>query len=271
MPHTAYRVTSSGVDGHPRPKLTGNSMVCTRTAASGVTSVALHICVFGILLVQWARPPFGSFGPTAGHEMQVSLVDGFAAAGAEDGRPSAPLANSERDRVEQTAKPLQLSGQDASAAGIAEPPSQREERAQTQTSFQKGSDGRAALADHGANSASTSRGGDPTATTDLLRQIARCLPREARPDLRFSNLVLEIGEKGELRAAPAIQSLFPRLTVEDRLAADRVVQAALQCGPYNTPSALNRVISLVPDFSAIRPSTPERIADALSGSRPGAK
>jgi hypothetical protein len=98
------------------------------------------------------------------------------------------------------------------------------------------------------------------------------LPPGVRPNLAFSNLVLEIGVKGELRAAPVVQSMVPRFTAEDRLAADRIVQAALQCGPYNNPPAVNRAISLVADFSSIQPSVPERIVDALSGGgRPTAK
>ena len=40
---------------------------------------------------------------------------------------------------------------------------------------------------------------------------------------------------------------------EQDAARDRIVQAAMLCGPYLHPNALNRSVSLPADFSAIAP------------------
>lgn len=92
-------------------------------------------------------------------------------------------------------------------------------------------------------------GGDPVAAGDLLNQIARCLPADLRPDLSLARLVIEIGDDGRLAAAP--QMVLPPLltSATDRASADRVVQAALQCGPYTSSPLRNVTISLVPNFS----------------------
>jgi hypothetical protein len=108
--------------------------------------------------------------------------------------------------------------------------------------------------------AKSTAGGDPAAESALLTQIARCLPPEMRPRLPAHTLVLEIASNGALAAAPTIESTVPLLTAKDRAAADRVVQAALQCGPYAKPDAVGEVVSLAVDFSAIRP-----VAAALTG------
>jgi hypothetical protein len=73
-----------------------------------------------------------------------------------------------------------------------------------------------------------------------------------RPVLAFSQIRLAFGPKGELAAAPEVSSLLPRFTAGDRLLADRIVQAALQCGPYK--GAEGQAVSLAADFSAIQPA-----------------
>ena len=97
----------------------------------------------------------------------------------------------------------------------------------------------------------SSAGGDPLTDEALLAQIAKCLPAEVRPQLRLTNLALEIGSEGELRVAPRVEGSLPLLSAEDRLVADQTVQAALQCGPYDKPNFRNRVFALVADFSIL--------------------
>jgi hypothetical protein len=116
--------------------------------------------------------------------------------------------------------------------------------------------------DHAASAAAASgaaslpvdvQAGQPHGSEDLLRQIARCLPSSLRPNIPFARLVLVLGKDGALRAAPQIDVSVPfasRDTVRD---ADRVVQAALQCGPYRMSSGAPQHVSVVPDFSFLTP------------------
>lgn len=103
----------------------------------------------------------------------------------------------------------------------------------------------------GLTGASDALGGDPTATSDLLAQIARCLPQDLRPTLAFSQLTLAIGPDGRLAAAPIVRSTLPQTGAEGRLIADKVVQAALLCGPYAHPDAVGRTLSIAIDFSRV--------------------
>src|SRR5262249_31575577 len=89
--------------------------------------------------------------------------------------------------------------------------------------------------------------------SDLLAQIARCLPPGLRPSLGFSQLTLSIGPDGRLQAAPQVTSTLPQLSAADRLAADRIVQAAILCGPYAHPDVRGRVVTRPADFSAVAP------------------
>ena len=111
----------------------------------------------------------------------------------------------------------------------------------------------AATLDGSHRGAAETAGGDPRASDDLLIQIARCLPPQLRPRLMAQRLVLRLDAGGALAAAPQIESALPLLTAQDRAEADRVVQAALQCGPYRQASAAG-VVSLAVDFSALRPT-----------------
>ena len=77
-----------------------------------------------------------------------------------------------------------------------------------------------------------------------------------RPSLAFSQLTLAIGGDGRLRAAPEVVSQLPRLTAAERVAADRIVQAALLCGPYAHPDLRGHVVSVAADFSAVEASPP---------------
>lgn len=130
----------------------------------------------------------------------------------------------------------------------------------------KGASSEISVSDSGAQGARDEAGGDPLGTSDLLAQIARCLPSDLRPTLSFSTLVLSIGGDGALTAAPYVDATLPRITDEQTAAADRIVQAALQCGPYLQPNFKNRVISVVPDFSTIQPRVVSAsVTNALSG------
>jgi len=117
-------------------------------------------------------------------------------------------------------------------------------------SLQEGVHGTAARDDYGSAGAKATQGGDRASDAELIAQIARCLPLEERPHLQFSTLAISVSADGSLAAPPLVTSPFPRLNAEDRLAADHIVQAALQCGPYK--SASGQVITLPADFSSIQ-------------------
>jgi len=116
-------------------------------------------------------------------------------------------------------------------------------------------DGAARLAakdDSERRGAKEAAGGDPAAPSELLNQIAKCLPDDLRPHLTAQRLVLKIGPSGALAAAPVIDSSFPLLTREARAEADKVIQAALQCGPYANAVSAGGVVAVAVDFSGIR-------------------
>jgi len=209
--------------------------------------------MFGALLVQWSHTPFGGDGSDLGTGIEVSLVDGFAGGAADIGKISERDANAEqhRDRIIQSDLAASITESDAALPSPSE--EQTLERVAAERSLNVGSAGDVATNDHGYDGNSASYGGGSTPDAELLQQIARCLPPDYRPNLGLSSLVLSIGDTGTLRTPPQVTSSLPRITAEERLAADRIVQAALLCGPYNRPNLLNQVISLAADFSAIHP------------------
>jgi hypothetical protein len=118
-------------------------------------------------------------------------------------------------------------------------------------------DGTARLAakdDDERRGANDAVGGDPAAPSELLNQIAKCLPADVRPRLAAQRLILKIGPHGALVAAPVIDSSLPLLTAEARAEADKVVQAALQCGPYTGAAPRGGLVAMDVDFSGIRPA-----------------
>jgi len=190
--------------------------------------------------------------------MSVSLVAGFAAGGpqaepkpAEPPEPEAGEADLRRE-----AEPPVAAGAEAEAA----PQEAEAQDARPQTPrlamMRVEAVGEAANAFDGLTGASGALGGDPTATSDLLAQIARCLPPAFRPRLGFSQLMLSIGPDGRLAAAPAVRSSLPHISAAERLTADRIVQAALLCGPYAHPDAVGRTIVLAADFSEVAAAAP---------------
>jgi hypothetical protein len=98
-------------------------------------------------------------------------------------------------------------------------------------------------------------GGDPAAPSELLSQIAKCLPADLRPHLFAQRLILKLGARGVLTAAPVIDSSLPLLTAEARAEGDKVVQAALQCGPYAGAAPRGGVVAVDVDFSTLRSTT----------------
>jgi hypothetical protein len=218
------------------------------------TSLAVHGLLVWVLLIQRPGVPHGLPGPDIGTGFKVVLVSGTAAGSPDAGEIAQLIPEADRDQAR-----LRLETSDAASATapVSEVADSQIPQEQTQekkaTSLEAGEAGLSGGAANGAAGATDSVGGDPLATDDLLSQVARCLPPDYRPVLSFSQLTLTIGPDGRLRAAPEVNSTLPRLTAEDRLAADRIVQAALQCGPYVRPNVLGRVISLAADFSSIQP------------------
>lgn len=223
-----------------------------RGAAALSSSVALHALMLLVLLAQTAGRAFGLPGQDPdGLGIQVSLVDGFAGGnptrGAEGVKARDPIVRQSPSEISSDAVPLHsVESQTPQELAFA---TKAMGGGPAGRSLAKGREGDAGGSEQGSNSAKATSGGRPTGSADLLRQIARCLPPDFRPRLAFSQIRLAFGAKGELIAAPNVSSPLPRLTAGDRLAADRIVQAALQCGPYR--GAEGTQVALAADFSGI--------------------
>jgi hypothetical protein len=190
--------------------------------------------------------------------MAVSLVAGFAAGGPHAEPKPAEPAEPETGEEDLRHEPVPPVGAGAEAEDAPRETEAQDARPETPrlAMMRVNATSEAANMFDGLTGASNSLGGDPTATSDLLAQIARCLPPDFRPNLSFSQLALSIGPDGRLAAAPSMNSALPVLTAEGRLMADRIVQAALLCGPYAHPDAVGRVFTLAADFSQV-PSASE--------------
>lgn len=194
--------------------------------------------------------------------MAVSLVDGaalrtqFAASDASDSEmpEDSPHLDGLSDREAPLAALLEAAGLTASdAAATARSVDVSSRQPSTAGDAEEAS---AAPTNADAGESTESAGGDPLATGDLLNQIARCLPRDLRPNLGLASLVIKIDDGGRLMAAPKILLPLGLATAEERVMADRVVQAALLCGPYTKAPIRNADLLLVPDFSKLGVSGP---------------
>lgn len=97
--------------------------------------------------------------------------------------------------------------------------------------------------------------GDPEGTQNILKRIAQCLPAGVRPALTSTRLNIQVDEEGALSAAPVFDAdLLAFASKEELEDANRVIQAALQCGPYREAGLTNANIDLVADFSFLPPS-----------------
>ncbi|MFT3997441.1 MAG: hypothetical protein QM667_08540 [Asticcacaulis sp.] len=93
--------------------------------------------------------------------------------------------------------------------------------------------------------------GDIHGSQTLLKQIARCLPKDVRPDLRPATLTLALDETGRLRAVPALSVDTATLTRDQLRYSNLIVQASLQCGPYITGTSAEATLELTADFSQV--------------------
>ncbi|THD60774.1 hypothetical protein [Phenylobacterium sp.] len=228
-----------------------------RRAFAVVLSVLVHLVAF-LALTPWNRARVaGAPGPAIGSGIDIILVSEASAGIAS---PHPPPMNAEVTAAEK-AKPTASLRSDQSVGGAAEvapaatAPEQINSADKPRTvAWQADGDSRVSTErDHELRGAKASTGGDPTATSELLTQIARCLPAGLRPNLPAQRLVLRLAENGGLAAAPSIESIVPILTAEDRAVADQVVQAALQCGPYTKAEILGQVVSIAVDFTEVHP------------------
>lgn len=87
----------------------------------------------------------------------------------------------------------------------------------------------------------------------LLEQIARCLPKGVRPDLSPAVLTIALDETGRLRAVPTLNVDTSRLSREQLRSSNLIIQAGLQCGPYNLGAEGDTVLELPADFSSLEP------------------
>ncbi|WP_332773884.1 hypothetical protein [Phenylobacterium sp.] len=212
-----------------------------------------HLVLLWALTIPFAAELYGAPGRDFGSGMAVSIVDGNALRSAERTARAQRGPRSETPAVndilaDEAVAPRQLSEVNLLYVPI-----------EVSAAVEAGNDGDESSDDQRdatssprnevAGESTDLAGGDPAAAGDLLNQIARCLPADLRPDLSLARLVIEIGDDGRLAAAP--QMVLPPLltSTADRASADRVVQAALQCGPYTSSPLRNVTISLVPNFS----------------------
>lgn len=95
--------------------------------------------------------------------------------------------------------------------------------------------------------------GDAEAGQNLLRQIGRCLPPDHRPALAGVRLALQLDAAGQLTAAPSLDIASTLVSPETVKEASLVVQAALQCGPYQVPNPDVGFYAVAADFSFMGP------------------
>lgn len=217
-------------------------------------STALHLCLAAGLLSNPIGRSFGASGPELGTGIAVSLVAGFSAGGAQTRSDSAEPPEPEAGNADVARETETREGALAESSETPKEPEVQEARPfiPRLAMMRVDTTGEAANDFQGMTGASGALGGDPTATSDLLAQIARCMPPGFRPNLAFSHLQLSVSPDGRLTAAPAVTSALPQLAAEDRRTADRIVQATLLCGPYAHPDVVGRVVTLAADFSKVR-------------------
>lgn len=261
-PYSFFQDDSEGPPAHPSPAPLREARSSPRAHRRGRiglgASAALHVALLAGLLLNPVGRSFGAAGPDLGTGMAVSLVAGFAAGG-----PEAQVEPAEPVEPDTASEDLRREAEPPVGAGAEAEEAPKEAEAQDArpprprlAMMRVAAVGEAANAFEGLNGASGALGGDPTATSDLLAQIARCLPPALRPRLAFTQLTLAIGQDGRLQSAPAVVSMVPQLSAADRATADRIVQAALLCGPYAHPDAVGRTIVLAADFSRVAPAAP---------------
>jgi len=84
-------------------------------------------------------------------------------------------------------------------------------------------------------------------TSDIISQIARCLPAGQHPRLS-ARLNLAIDEKGQLTLVPSLDMDLEKSSPDEIRSANMIIQATLQCGPYPVPAQKNVAYSFVADF-----------------------
>lgn len=231
-------------------------------------ALATSLAVHGLLLIGLLASPvtsnFGASGSDLGTGMSVALVSGFSAGGAKVGPVESEAPEADVEAEPETAEESPPLDAGADLAELSKPTEdQAVARPRLRAAMALADLGQAANAFDGAVGTDSAQGGEPTAVSDLLGQIARCLPPDFRPRLAFSHLRLSIDANGRLNAAPAVDSVVPQLDAASRAAADRIVQAALLCGPYSHPDAVSRVVTLPADFSQVAPLSGARAAQAI--------
>jgi hypothetical protein len=92
--------------------------------------------------------------------------------------------------------------------------------------------------------------GSSLSNEELMKRIARCLPPGFKPRLHLARLIMEVSSDGVLRTPPHVEFALPYRSKSTMKAADRIVQAALLCGPY-TEVATQGTITVEPDFSDV--------------------
>lgn len=106
-----------------------------------------------------------------------------------------------------------------------------------------------------------SGGGGNSDSSGVLAEVARCLPAGLRPRLALTTLTLAANQDGALSAAPVVTFAGPNVSKDDARTADLIVQAALQCGPYQNPSLKGGTLVLPADFGDLE--TPSSIQATL--------
>lgn len=228
-------------------------------ASATVVSALLHVVVLALVLHSAASGSPGAIGPSQGAGIDVILVsDASLGAAAPHAPPMNAMVTNPEPAPSTASSPVAPTAAGQSAKLIVPSGEQHSpsvaSKAQTVAWAADGTARLAAKDDDERRGAKDMAGGDPAAPSELLNQIAKCLPANLRPRLVAQRLILKIGARGALAAAPVIDSSLPLLTAEARVEADKVVQAALQCGPYTAAAPRGGVVAMDVDFSGIRPA-----------------
>lgn len=202
----------------------------------------------GPSLEQGGRP--GGYNGRTFSFLLVSSSQGADVGSQDDDSPKASQDHPRGERGNTPARPLIDSAVPVLVAGA---PDDESESYKTPTVAQDEAAASPAASSQGEVMQSAIQSGDPDGAQNLLRQIARCLPADRRPVIAGAKLAVSLDAGGSLTAAPSLDISTSRASEEEIADANLVIQAALQCGPYQAPKSQNIEYALAADFSFLEP------------------
>ncbi len=210
-------------------------------------SLGAHLAILDLIL--WPHPVrlagYNSVSVTGGdvagsYGMAPINIELMARQASAPSHPPKPVA-----KTEETAKAIASSesvSHSVTAATDAEPQDHASQDADPFTTEQ-----------HDQTTTQVAQGADgiPDGNQKLLDQIARCLPVDARPVLAGTKLDISLNDAGDLAAVPTLEMNLDSSSREQIAEANLIVQATLQCGPYQIGEKASRTFALMADFSKV--------------------